>query len=209
MWWMADDEMQFYDPEVQTEIYHRHLPHWSQAGRIYFVTFRQADSIPAARAEELGRERQAWRRSHPEPYTPAQWHQYHMLFSARVEQWLDHCEGSCILADPSCAEIVSDVMEASNGQRYGLDRWVVMPNHVHVLVTIREGFQLQKILQMWKSITAHAINRRMGRRGQFWQRESFDHIVRSLTHLERYRQYIRDNPAKAGRFHPFCRLRSS
>jgi len=131
------------------------------------------------------------------------------LFSARIEQWLDECTGSCLLADSLCAEIVVDAMESSDGRRYHLDQWAIMPNHVHVLVAPREGFSLEEILQAWKSSTAHAINRHVSRRGQLWQRESFDHIVRSPAHLERFRQYIRDNPAKAGRFRQLCRLRSS
>ncbi len=206
---MADDEIQFYDPQASKDVYRRHLPHWSQAGTIYFVTFRRADSMPASRAAELSRERQMWCKVHQEPYTSAQWHEYHMLFSARIEQWLDQCCGSCLLTDPACAQIVVDAIESHDGRCYQLDQWVIMPNHVHLLVTPHEGFALKEILQGWKSFTAHAINRHLRRHGQLWQRESFDHIVRSPVHLERFRQYIRDNPAKAGRFHPLCRLRSS
>lgn len=206
---MADGEIQFYDPQARKEVYRRHLPHWGQAGRIYFVTFRLGDSIPAARAAELRRERQEWCRAHPEPYTPAQWHEYHMLFSARIEKWLDQCSGACLLADPSCAEIVVNAMESSDGQRYHLDQWVVMPNHVHVLMTVGEGFELKDILQVWKSFTSHTINRLLGRHGQLWQRESFDHLVRSPAHLERFRRYIRGNPAKTGRLRESCRLRPS
>ena len=206
---MVDDEMLFYDPDAKKEVYRRYLPHWSQAGRVCFVTFRLADSIPAARAAELRRERQAWCQAHPEPYTPAQWREYHTLFSARVEQWLDQCSGSCVLGDPLCAQVVADAMDVFEGRRYRLDQWVIMPNHVHVLVTPSGRFTLEAVLQGWKSFTSHAINRLLGRHGRLWQGESFDHIVRSAAHLERFRQYIRDNPAKAGRFRHLCRLRSS
>ena len=131
------------------------------------------------------------------------------MFSARVEQWLDQCSGSCLLADPSCVQIVVDAVESFDGRRYHLDQWVIMPNYVHVLVAAKEGFRLEEILQVWKSLTAHAINRRSSRHGQLWQRESFDHIVRSPAHLERFRQYVRDNPLKARRFGDLCRLRPS
>jgi hypothetical protein len=206
---MADEEIRFYDPQGWKEVYRRHLPHWDQAGRIYFVTFRLADSIPAARAAELRRERQVWCRMHPEPYSPAQWHEYHMLFSARVERWLDQCSGSCSLAEPACVGIVVGALESFDGARYYLDEWVIMPNHVHVLVTPINGFSLREVLHAWKSFTSRAINRHLGCHGQFWQRESFDLIVRSPAHLERFRRYIRDNPAKAGRFRHLCRLGSS
>ncbi|OHB66246.1 MAG: hypothetical protein A2Y77_04735 [Planctomycetes bacterium RBG_13_62_9] len=206
---MAGDETLFYDPQAKKDIYRRHLPHWNQAGRVYFVTFRLADSIPAERAAELRREREMWRQAHREPYTAAQWHEYHMLFSARVEQWLDECSGSCVLADPVCGEIGVNALRSFDGQRYCLDEWVIMPNHIHVLVTPDEGLALRGILQGWKSFTAHAINRHLDRHGQLWQAESFDHIVRSPVHLDCFRQYIHDNPAKAGRYQQFCRLRSS
>jgi len=206
---MVDEEILFYDPEGQKEIYQRHLPHWNQVGRIYFVTFRLADSIPAERAEELRRERQTWCKTHFEPYSSCEWEEYHRLFSVRVEQWLDQCSGACLLADPSCAQIVVDAMSTFDGQRYELDEWVVTPNHVHALVAVKKGFALEGILQGWKSFTAHAINRRLSRNGQLWQRESFDHIVRGPAHLERFRHYIRENPTKAGRFASLCRLRSS
>jgi len=205
---MADDgEMMFYDPEAMREVYRRHLPHWSQSGRVYFVTFRLADSIPAVRAAQLRREQQAWREAHLEPYTPTLWQEYHKLFSIRVEQWLDECRGACLLANPQCGQIVADAMGSLDGQHYRLDQWVVMPNHVHALIRPSEGFCLNDILQTWKSFTAHAINRHLSRHGQLWQRESFDHIIRSPAHLERFRQYIRDNPTKAGRFSHSCRLR--
>ncbi len=81
-----------------------------------------------------------------------------------------------------------------------------MPNHVHVLVRPYETYGLKAILQAWKSFTAHAINKHMGRRGPLWQKESFDHIVRSAAQLERSRQYIRANPEKAGRYASQCRV---
>jgi REP element-mobilizing transposase RayT len=206
---MEEEMMLFYDHQAPKVVHQRHLPHWNQAGRMYFVTFRLADSIPAHRAAALRRERWAWRKKHSEPYSAAQWREYQTLCSARIEGWLDRCRGACVLAHPHCAQIVVDAMETFDGQRYRLDEWVVMPNHVHVLVRPRSGFGLSRILHAWKSFTAHAINRYLGRRGQLWQRESFDHLVRNATHLDQFRRYIRENPAKAGRFRDQCRLRPS
>ncbi len=100
-------------------------------------------------------------------------------------------------------------MESFDGQHYQLDEWAIMPNHVHVLMAPKEGFTPEEILHAWKSFTAHAINRHLSRQGQLWQRESFDHLVRSPAYLERFRQYIRNNPAKAGRYRALGRLRSS
>jgi REP element-mobilizing transposase RayT len=71
---------------------------------------------------------------------------------------------------------------------------VVMPNHVHVLLSPLGEQLLSGIVHSWKSFTASQINAALGRQGAFWQKESFDHIVRSAASLEKFRQYIRDNP---------------
>ena len=203
---MEDQETLFYDPRAVKQVYRRHLPHWNQSGKIYFVTFRLADSIPASRAAELRQQRQVWRKVHKMPCDMAQRREYQTLFCARIERWLDRCTGSCLLADACCAQIVVDALMAFERQRYDLDQWVVMPNHVHILVQPYDGYLLKTILQNWKSFTAHAINKYLGRCGQLWQRESFDHIVRSATHLERFRRYIWANPDKAGKYASQCRV---
>ncbi len=56
---------------------------------------------------------------------------------------------------------------------------------------------LSKILHSWKSFTAHALNDLLARQGRVWQDESFNHIVRSVEHLNYYRAYICKNPSKA------------
>ena len=75
--------------------------------------------------------------------------------------------------------------------------FIVMPNHVHVLMKPIPPFELEDILQAIKSYTANQINRIFGREGQFWQRESYDHIVRDFEQLDAFQKYIRANPGKA------------
>ena len=82
-------------------------------------------------------------------------------------------------------------------QRYHMHSFVVMPNHVHLLVT--PHVVATRWLGPLKGFTAHEANRMLGRSGQpFWQDESYDHLVRSDAELERIREYIESNPAKAG-----------
>jgi len=69
-----------------------------------------------------------------------------------------------------------------------------MPNHVHVLVKPLPEYRLANILHSWKSYSANQLNRRLERTAQFWQHESFDHIVRSPEQMERIKKYIRNNP---------------
>ena len=61
---------------------------------------------------------------------------------------------------------------------------------------------LTSIMHSLKSYTANKANRIIGRRGRFWQHESYDHWVRDLEELERIINYICRNPVEAG----LCRL---
>jgi putative transposase len=75
--------------------------------------------------------------------------------------------------------------------------FVVMPNHVHLLVAFPDADSLEKQQASWLRFTATQINRRINQSGHFWQQEPFDHLVRSLEQYEYLQNYIRDNPAKA------------
>jgi putative transposase len=106
--------------------------------------------------------------------------------------------GSCRLTEDS-ATIVVDALHYFDAVRYELDSYVIMPNHVHVIVRPLscEVESLERILQSWKRYTSREINRRHGLRGSFWQEESFDRIIRDEEHLYRAVQYIGSNPSKA------------
>lgn len=72
-----------------------------------------------------------------------------------------------------------------------------MPNHVHALMTPVAPYELEKILQSIKGYSAVKINERLGREGTFWQRQSYDHIVRDVEQLFAFKRYISANPEKA------------
>jgi type I restriction enzyme R subunit len=174
-----------------------HLPHWEQGSVWYFVTFRLADSIPSSVVEDIKQQREAWKRVHDPKNLPREaLIEYHHLFSRRYEQLLRSGLGACILRDPANAQIVADALRFFDGQRYELDQHVVMPNHVHVLVKPHPGHHLANILHSLKSFTANRLNRRLGRTGQLWQHESYDHIVRNEEAMHALRRYIRENPTK-------------
>ncbi|HEX7809585.1 MAG TPA: transposase, partial [Thermoanaerobaculia bacterium] len=79
-----------------------------------------------------------------------------------------------------------------------IDCVVVMPDHVHLIVTPYQAVSLAVILQRMKSASAFRVNRLLGRAGALWQRESFDRILRSNEKLEQKRQSIFENPVRAG-----------
>ncbi len=82
--------------------------------------------------------------------------------------------------------------------RYHVSDFVIMPNHVHVMVCFLAGTLLRGQCYSWKHFTAGKINQLLGRTGEFWQSESFDHLVRDADHFQRFRKYIADNSEKAG-----------
>ena len=187
-----------FDEFSDVEVEHRRLPHWEQEGVTYFVTFRLADSLPAEKVRELDDERAHWLSIHPEPWSEADKREYYERFSTRIEQWLDAGYGSCILREPQAAQIVANALKHFNGDRYDLGAWVVMPNHVHAIVSPKSDHHLSDILHSWKRFTAQEINRLRGGEGQLWQHESYDHIVRGDASLARIEDYIERNPEFAG-----------
>ena len=80
---------------------------------------------------------------------------------------------------------------------FALHAFVVMPNHVHLLITPK--LPVPRIMNGLKGATARAANALLRRKGEhFWQDESFDHWVRNSTEFDRIRAYIEFNPVSAG-----------
>ncbi len=157
------------------------LPHLYKNGCTYFVTFCLGDSVPA----KLVRRRRLEESDH-QPEDLAQ------LSEPMVDR------GSMVLKRPEIAGIVEGALGHFQGNRYGLHAWVVMPNHVHAVLTPFESHSVSDILHSWKSFTASAINRSLGRSGKLWQHESFDHLVRNHDSLIRFIAYSENNPVAAG-----------
>ncbi|MBN2064196.1 MAG: transposase [Sedimentisphaerales bacterium] len=188
----------FYNQNSDLEVSSRNLPHWQQNGKMYFITFRTADSIPEDKLVELQIRQREFEKNNCKPYSKEQEKEYRHLFFERIEEWLDNAYGACVLKDRRYSEVVKNALEYYNGKKYILDHWVIMPNHVHILMLLLEGFDLKDIMHSWKSYTATQINRLNGSKGQFWQHESFDHIIRSEYFLDKYREYIIQNRLSTG-----------
>jgi REP element-mobilizing transposase RayT len=124
--------------------------------------------------------------------------EFHDLFSREFMEHLDRGHGECVLKRSDLAKIVADNFRHNDGQQYLLGDFVIMPNHVHVLVGLLGEIDLERQCTSWKKYTATQINRVLGRRGRFWQEETFDHLVRSSEQFDGLRRYIAENPIKAG-----------
>lgn len=83
-----------------------------------------------------------------------------------------------------------------------LERHVIMPNHVHVLLSIYKAEQspaptISDIVCTWKSVTTKLVNAEMHTPGNvLWQRSFYDHVVRNEDDFRNIWQYIDDNPKK-------------
>jgi putative transposase len=195
---MATSPTPYFEELENITIHHRNLPHWQQAGKHYFVTWRLADSLPAQLVRNWKSEAGSWLSTRRQPLSTEDEKEFHKIFSDRMESFLDEGRGECLLAVPATAKILHKTLLHFDGSRYALLAHVVMPNHVHVLFRLEEGQDLGKTIHSWKSFTAHEINKVLGRQGTLWQDEYHDRIVRSEEHLHRLVDYIVENPKKAG-----------
>jgi REP element-mobilizing transposase RayT len=82
--------------------------------------------------------------------------------------------------------------------RYVLQAWCVMPNHVHVLAVTNAANELGAIVRFWKSKSATHINALLQRQGALWSRDYFDRFIRDEKHFEANKRYIEMNPVAAG-----------
>ena len=160
-----------------------YLPHFDGGEISQTVTFRLFDSLPQSLLEQW-REELA-NRPHKEAEAERR---------KRIEAYLDRGEGSAWMNDPRLADEVQTALLFFDGQRYCLHAWVVMPNHVHALLTPKAGWELGRILHSWKSFTANECNKLLGRSGEFWQTETFDRFVRNEKHYQSAIAYIENNP---------------
>ena len=170
-------------------IFHRtYLPHF-EAGEVpQFITFRLHDSLPQELLDQWEEELQ-----HLSDETEKERQR-----RQRIEEALDRGHGACHLRNPEIARIIEEAFLHFDGTRYRLHAWVVMPNHVHVLITPLYGNSLSSIVHSWKSFTAKEANKLLGRAGPFWQSDYFDRFIRNEEHWQRVIAYIHENPVRAG-----------
>jgi len=164
-----------------------YLPHWDFAKSVQAITFRLADSVP----KNIIRK---WK----EELAPiaddalCQKELHH-----RIAKYEDTGHGEAILADPVCASIIQNKLIECHGVSCKLIDWVIMPNHVHVMIRLFEGFSLSTIIQGWKGASSSEINRHLCRSCTLWAPDYYDRYIRDLDHYHDCRAYILNNPVKA------------
>ena len=158
----------------------RHLPHYYAIGQPIFLTWRLHGSLPA-------------NRSFPSTTTSGQ-------AFVTMDRLLDNARtGPLYLRQPELAAMVVEAIRYRQEclGHYQLHAYVVMANHVHLLIT--PYVEVSRLMQSLKRFTAREGNRMLGLTGQpFWQDESYDRLVRDRAEFQRIVRYIETNPVKAG-----------
>lgn len=188
--------------------YRRKLPHFQPPGATLFVTCRLAGSIPQAVREQLEAEAVARTKRMSQindlDARAVRLEQEHKRRFGAWDNVLDRADsGPVWLQQPAIARIVTASLHHRDGQTYALDAYCIMPNHVHIVLTPLEKpdgtyYALQAIMHAFKRHTARQANKLLRREGQFWQHESYDHVVRDPQEWERIVRYVLNNPVKAG-----------
>jgi REP element-mobilizing transposase RayT len=117
---------------------------------------------------------------------------------ASMDRLLDEGRtGPLFLREPRVARAVVEAIRHGGDTDFLLHAWVVMPNHVHMLITPQIG--LPTLMRKLKDVTARDCNTLLGRAGQrFWHDESYDHFIGDLEEFWRIGAYIVQNPVSAG-----------
>jgi REP element-mobilizing transposase RayT len=165
------------------------LPHW------------ETDSVPHSVLEKIEFEKKDIFRTAANLHrdlSPDERKRLTRLSTTRIEQFLDSGAGACHLRIPEMAHIVSRALRHFDEKRYRLFAWCIMPNHVHVVARLFPGNSLSSVLHSWKSFTAKQAEKIIKVNGAFWQREYYDHLLRSEAEFERAVEYVLKNRIRAG-----------
>jgi REP element-mobilizing transposase RayT len=95
-------------------------------------------------------------------------------------------------------EAVLKHVKRGDGEFYDLRAAVVMPDHVHLLLTPKEEYSLSRVMKGIEGGSARTINTMRHQSGQVWQHESYDRIVQEEDDLLEKVEYLFNNPLKAG-----------
>ena len=176
------------------------MPHWTVERAIYHICFRLSDSVPVEKQREWEEERKAFaaKRKAGVPLSEDDVKRLRYLYSEKIEQYLDSGYGSCLLRGDGVLAVVRDTIFYNNGKTYQLHAYGIMPNHIHICVEIFAAQDMAKVVQAWKSTLAHRINRLLGRTGELWQEDYYNHIIRSAKEYAYQMKYIRDNDGVEG-----------
>jgi len=108
------------------------------------------------------------------------------------------------------ANLLIDVFRSLVAERkFELHDFVIMPDHVHLLIEVFNDMTIEKAMQLIKGRFSHRLSHELGYKGEVWQRGFTEVQVMNKQDLETHQEYIAENPVKAGlatsaEEYPFC-----
>lgn len=107
------------------------------------------------------------------------------------------------LREKIVAILIDEWRRAHKQHGWAIGRYVIMPDHVHFFCRPElDAKSLSQFIALWKSYTSRRINdlprpRSTPAATALWQRQFFDHVLRSSESYEEKWNYVRDNPLRA------------
>lgn len=184
----------YFDKDDEWLAWRTRLPHREQKLKIQFVTFRLADSLPQSVLRDYKMRKESFLRQYPKPWDRSTEILFDRQFTSAMDSYLDNGLGSCVLAHPSVRQVLVDALDHFHNERYHMLAYVVMPNHVHMLLMPYDDYSLKSIMSSLKKFTARSINKITGTVGSLWEEDYFDVLIRSYNHYAGRLDYIRNNP---------------
>jgi REP element-mobilizing transposase RayT len=190
---------------MNAHFYRRKLPHFQPEEEMFFMTFRLAGSIPISVLDRFKETYELLKKGIINLHNLCDQEQRQLLYAAQkkvfalADDFLDNNPNEPYwLGEKAVAEIITEAIHHRDGKLYDLQAFTIMPNHVHMVMKLLPGAPvLFKVMQDLKKYTGLQSNRYLGRDGQFWEEESYDHIVRKEDEFYRIVNYILRNPVKA------------
>jgi REP element-mobilizing transposase RayT len=194
--------------------YKRRLPHWQPIGGVFFVTVCLREAIPKKVLKRLrGTYFSEVSNLHAEGHglstAKSLAHQQYLM---RLYVYLSKQHSDVrYLAKAEVADIVKEQLHRFDGELYEILAYSIMPNHFHFVFDTgvqvwpkgldfdeNEYIQVTDIMKKIKGASAYYANQVLGRKGEFWQAESWDRWMRNEKELDNWIDYTLLNPVNAG-----------
>ncbi|MBR6436604.1 MAG: transposase [Thermoguttaceae bacterium] len=171
-----------------------HLPHWDYPDAVQFITYRLWDSLPKKQADII-----------LEKVALVPEERKRVYMGHLMDEWLNTGYGCGFLTAPDVYPIILEDWFHNNNSAYELLEWVIMPNHVHLLIRQYAGYSLQDIIHNWKGYSCRKIietasfKRAIANNPSFtsdsiWFPNYYDRAIRGSGHYYNTRKYILNNP---------------
>jgi len=156
---------------------YKHLPHFDMQGYYQFITFRVNDStdgfLKKLSQQDISNSKKQF----------------------EIDEYLDNSQKGAYFYN-ELLSTMNDFLKSRDKSLYELISFVVMPNHVHLLIKPLDT--LAVVIQKIKGSSAKIINDMMNRSGKFWANNYYDKAIRDEKHFNTVYNYIKSNPLKLG-----------